>query len=103
MKRSPLFAEPLKPLLTNKLPPFAFELVEPLDKINSPPLPLLPEPTVTYTDPPRPTLAVPLPKYIAPLFPTLEDPVLNTNTPLTPPVPAFGVAITRDPLDDTEL
>jgi len=40
---------------------------------------------------------------IEPLFPLLEKPVLSTNTPLTPLKPAFEVAISNDPLVDTEL
>jgi len=75
------------------------EVETPADTVTSPPVPLLPGPTVTYTEPPRPDDALPEPKYNAPLLPELDVPVLNTNTPLTPDVPAFADDITTAPLD----
>jgi len=48
------------PLITDSRPPLDDADV-PANKTNSPPVPLLPDPTVTYTDPPRPKLAVPDP------------------------------------------
>jgi len=48
------------PLATDTRPPLDREEV-PADNTNSPPVPLLPDPTVTYTDPPRPELDVPDP------------------------------------------
>jgi len=50
------------------------------------------------TDPPCPLVADPDPIYKAPLLPTLVVPELNTKRPLTPPVPAFAVFISNDPL-----
>ena len=71
----------------------------PADTITSPPVPLLPEPTVTYTEPPRPTDALPEPTYNAPLLPELDVPVLNTIIPLTPLVPELADANNTLPLD----
>ena len=48
------------PLTTDTRPPDAAADVDvPADRISSPPVPLLPDPTVTYTDPPRPVVAEP--------------------------------------------
>ena len=56
-----------------------------------PPLPLLPEPTVTLKEPPRPAVAAPDPIKMYPLSPELAEPELNTRMPLVPDAPAFAV------------
>ena len=96
---APLVVNDPYPLTRDTRPPDAEADVDvPADRISSPPVPLLPDPTVTYTDPPRPNVAVPEPIYNPPLLPTDEVPVLNTNRPLTPAVPEFAVLINNAPL-----
>jgi hypothetical protein len=65
--------DPLEVLVPNppkidNLPPVAPDDV-PAARTNSPPLPLLPEPTEIYMEPPRPLVADPDPINILPLFP----------------------------------
>jgi hypothetical protein len=98
----PLLVTELYPLTTDTRPP-VLDDEAPAESTNSPPEPLLPEPTVKYTEPPRPPLAVPDPRYKAPELPELEVPVLITNRPATPLAPEFAVYNKIDPLLDIEL
>jgi hypothetical protein len=59
------------------------ELPPPMITI-SPPVPLLPAPTVIYNAPPRPLDACPEPINNAPVLPDPDTPVLKINIPLTP-------------------
>ena len=86
------------PLINDTRPPdFDGYVVVPAIITISPPVPLLPEPTLTYTAPPRPLLDTPDPIYSAPVFPDPEVPVLNINIPLTPLLTASPVLNTKSP------
>ena len=113
---APLLVAVPVPLVIDTRPPVAEDEV-PADRMISPPVPLLPDPTVMYTEPPLPELAVPDPKYKdpllpdadvpdpmynAPLVPELALPVLSTSIPLAPSVPAFDVCNITAPLLDPE-
>jgi len=87
-----------KPLIIDTRPPdFEANDVEPAMITISPPVPLLPVPTVTYTAPPRPTVDVPEPMYNAPVFPDPDAPVLKISIPLTPLLAASPVLSTKSP------
>jgi len=89
-----------EPLIIDTRPPdFEGKEVVPAMITISPPVPLLPVPTVTYTDPPRPFVVdVPEPMYNAPVLPEPEVPVLKINIPLTPLLAASPVLNTMSPV-----
>jgi hypothetical protein len=95
----PLDAPAFEPLIIDTRPPdFEAKEVAPAMITISPPVPLLPVPTVTYTAPPRPLDAAPEPIYNAPVFPDPDVPVLKINIPLTPLLAAFPVLSTKSPV-----
>ena len=60
INNAPLVVADPYPLTNDTRPPDAVANDDvPADRISSPPVPLLPDPTVTYTDPPRPDVADP--------------------------------------------
>ena len=87
------------PLIIDTRPP-DFEMNEVVPGIIkiSPPVPLLPVPTLTYTEPPRPLDDAPEPMYNAPELPEPEIPVLNIKIPLIPILAAFPVLSTKSPV-----
>jgi len=100
-KEPPDVADPEAPLpliIDTRPPDFEEKEVVPAMITISPPVPLLPCPTVTYTDPPRPLDAAPVPIYNAPVFPEPEIPVLKINIPLIPVLPAVLVLNTKSPV-----
>jgi hypothetical protein len=95
----PLDAPAFEPLIIDTRPPdFEAKEVVPAMITISPPVPLLPVPTVTYTDPPRPFVDAPEPMYNAPVLPDPDVPVLKINIPLTPLLAASPVLSTKSPL-----
>jgi hypothetical protein len=94
----PLDAPAFEPLIIDTRPPdFEAKEVAPAMITISPPVPLLPFPTVTYTDPPRPFVDSPEPIYNAPVLPDPDVPVLKINIPLTPLLTASPVLSTKSP------
>jgi hypothetical protein len=95
----PLDAPAFEPLIIDTRPPdFEAKEVAPAMITISPPVPLLPVPTVTYTAPPRPTVDAPDPMYIAPVLPDPEAPVLKINMPLIPAFPEVLVVNIKSPV-----
>jgi len=90
--------KPLPLIIDTRPPDCVEEDVVPAMITISPPVPLLPTPTVTYTAPPLPTVAAPEPTYSAPVFPDPDAPVLKINIPLTPLLAAFAVLNAKVPV-----
>jgi len=98
--KEPLDVTVPEPLIIDTRPPdFKGKDVVPAMITISPPVPLLPVPTVTYTDPPRPFVVdIPEPMYNAPVFPDPDAPVLKINIPLTPELPELLVLSSKEPV-----
>jgi len=95
----PLDVPAFEPLIIDTRPPdFEAKEVVPAMITISPPVPLLPDPTVTYTAPPLPLDATPEPMYNDPVLPDPDVPVLKISIPLTPLVAAFPVLSSKSPL-----
>jgi len=95
----PLEAPAFEPLIIDTRPPdFEAKEVVPAMITISPPVPLLPVPTVTYTAPPRPTNDAPEPMYKEPEFPDPDAPVLKISIPLTPLVAESLVLNIKSPV-----
>jgi len=95
----PLDAPAFEPLIIDTRPPdFEAKEVVPAMITISPPVPLLPDPTVTYTAPPRPLDAAPEPMYNAPVLPEPDVPVLKINKPLVPAFPEELVLNIKSPV-----
>jgi hypothetical protein len=88
---------PLPLIIDTRPPDFEAKEVVPAMITISPPVPLLPAPTVTYTAPPRPLNATPEPMYNAPVLPDPDVPVLKISIPLTPLLPVLAVLSTKSP------
>jgi hypothetical protein len=94
----PLDAPAFEPLIIDTRPPdFDAKEVAPAMITISPPVPLLPDPTVTYTAPPLPLDAAPEPMYNAPVLPDPDVPVLKIKMPLTPLLAASPVVNVKSP------